>query len=63
MKQFNDTTNNSYKEEIKKTEKMARGVFYGSFNKDERIEKELEAKIEKWKKDLNDYIAMYGRGK
>lgn len=55
MKQF--INNNSYKEEIKKTEKMARGVFYGSFNKDERIEKELETKIEKWKKDLNDYIS------
>ena len=55
MKQF--INNNSYKEEIKKTEKMARGVFYGSFNKDEIIEKELETKIEKWKKDLNDYIS------
>lgn len=56
MKQFN---NDSYKDEIKKTEMMARGVFYSSFNNidnDNRLAEELEIKITKWKKDLNIFI-------
>lgn len=44
--------------EIKKTEDMARGVFYGSFKNidDKRLEDELETKISKWKKDLKEYM-------
>ena len=44
--------------EIKKTEDMARGVFYGSFKNidDKRLEDELEIKISKWKKELKEYI-------
>ena len=54
MKQFN---NDSYRDEIKKTESMARGVFYGSFENinEKRLEEELEVKITKWKKDLNTF--------
>nr|WP_240516465.1 hypothetical protein [Brachyspira sp. G79] len=54
MKQFN---NDSYRNEIKKTESMARGVFYGSFENinEKRLEEELEIKITKWKKDLNTF--------
>ena len=50
-------TNNAAKE-IKKTEYMARGVFYGSFKNidDKRLEDELEIKISKWKKELKEYI-------
>ena len=50
-------TNNAAKE-IKKTEDMARGVFYGSFKNidDKRLEDELEIKISKWKKELKEYI-------
>ncbi|WP_295158452.1 VWA domain-containing protein [uncultured Brachyspira sp.] len=56
MKQFD---NDSYKNEIKRTEIMARGVFHSSFNNinnDSRLEEELEIKITKWKKDLNVFI-------
>ena len=53
MKQFND---DSYRDEIKKTEIMAKGVFEGSFINDNRLEEELEIKITKWKKDLNTFI-------
>ena len=50
MRQFennSETTNNIIKKEIKKTEDMARGVFYGSFKNidDKRLEDELEIKI------------------
>ena len=56
MKQFN---NDSYKDEIKKTEVMAKGVFNSAFNNlynDERLTQELEIKITKWKKDLNVFL-------
>ncbi|KLI33423.1 von Willebrand factor A [Brachyspira hyodysenteriae] len=56
MKQFN---NDSYKDEIKKTEIMAKGVFNTAFNNidnDQRLSEELEIKITKWKKDLNVFI-------
>ena len=55
MKQFDY---DSYINEIKKTETIARGVFNGSFNnlQDGRLEEELEVKITKWKKDLNEFI-------
>ncbi|MEI0538882.1 VWA domain-containing protein [Brachyspira pulli] len=55
MKQFDY---DSYINEIKKTETIARGVFNGSFNnlQDSRLEEELEVKITKWKKDLNEFI-------
>ncbi|OEJ14238.1 VWA domain-containing protein [Brachyspira hampsonii] len=56
MKQFD---NDSYKDEIKKTEIMAKGVFNSAFNnlsRDERLSEELEIKITKWKKDLNVFI-------
>ena len=56
MKQFN---NDSYKDEIKKTEAMAKGVFNSAFNNlynDERLTQELEIKITKWKKDLNVFL-------
>ncbi|ASJ22696.1 VWA domain-containing protein [Brachyspira hampsonii] len=56
MKQFD---NDSYKDEIKKTEIMAKGVFNSAFNNlssDERLSEELEIKITKWKKDLNVFI-------
>ena len=61
MRQFennSETTNNIIKKEIKKTENMARGVFYGSFKNidDKRLEDELEIKISKWKKELKEYI-------
>ena len=61
MRQFennSETTNNIIKKEIKKTEDMARGVFYGSFKNidDKRLEDELEIKISKWKKELKEYI-------
>lgn len=54
---FEKTTNIAAKE-IKKTEDMARGVFYGSFKNidDKRLEDELEIKISKWKKDLKEYL-------
>lgn len=49
---------NTATKEIKKTEDMARGVFYGSFKNidDKRLEDELEIKISKWKKELKEYI-------
>ena len=49
---------NTTTKEIKKTEDMARGVFYGSFKNidDKRLEDELEIKISKWKKELKEYI-------
>ncbi|WPC38020.1 VWA domain-containing protein [Brachyspira hyodysenteriae] len=56
MKQFN---NDSYKDEIKKTEIMAKGIFNTAFNNidnDQRLSEELEIKITKWKKDLNVFI-------
>ena len=61
MRQFEnnfETTNNIATKEIKKTENMARGVFYGSFKNvdDKRLEDELEIKISKWKKELKEYI-------
>ena len=61
MRQFennSETTNNIIKKEIKKTEDMARGVFYGSFKNidNKRLEDELEIKISKWKKELKEYI-------
>ena len=61
MRQFennSETTNNIIKKEIKKTEDMTRGVFYGSFKNidDKRLEDELEIKISKWKKELKEYI-------
>ena len=61
MRQFENnskTTNNIATKEIKKTENMARGFFYGSFKNidDKRLEDELEIKISKWKKELKEYI-------
>ena len=55
MKQFD---NDSYKKEINKTETMVKGLFYSSFNKinDERLDNELEIKITKWKKNLEEFI-------
>ncbi|WP_295163304.1 VWA domain-containing protein [uncultured Brachyspira sp.] len=55
MKQFNI---DSYNKEINKTEVMARGLFYGSFNNidDDRLKNELEIKITKWKKDLDTFV-------
>lgn len=49
---------NTATKEIKKTEDMARGVFYGSFKNidDKRLEDELEIKISKWEKELKEYI-------
>ena len=58
FKNISETTNNITTKEIKKTENMARGVFYGSFKNidDKRLEDELEIKISKWKKELKEYI-------
>lgn len=56
MKPFN--TRSITEKEIKKTEDIARGVFYGSFKniKDKRLEDELEIKISKWKKYIKEYV-------
>ena len=58
FKNISENINNIAKKEIKKTEEMARGVFYGSFKNidDKRLEDELEIKISKWKKELKEYI-------
>ena len=54
FKNISETASNITIKEIKKTENMARGVFYGSFKNidDKRLEDELEIKISKWKKEL-----------
>lgn len=58
FKNISETASNITIKEIKKTENMARGIFYGSFKNidDKRLEDELEIKISKWKKELKEYI-------